>query len=320
LNSKFRRIHVLAAAAAFAGAAACGPARRSPQLEVATLNVPDTVRVRLAGRIQDMALDDYVSGAVLAEILPVGESDEVAARVYELQSIVARTFAVAQLGRHRAEGFDLCDSTHCQRVDPARLKTSRFSKTAAAAVARTSGQVLTYRGAIAEALFHSDCGGKTASALEVWGHRAVPYLQIVDDKLPPETHRTWEVTATSEELRRALNADARTAVGAKLEAIEVLSRDDSGRAAGLGVRGARSYTVRGDVLRSVLNRTFGERAFMSTRFEIARLKTRYTFTGTGFGHGVGLCQRGALARLRLGASVEDVLGTYFPGTGIAHRP
>jgi stage II sporulation protein D len=119
-----------------------------------------------------------------------------------------------------------------------------------------------------------------------------------------------------DEVRRALNADERTAVGRRLDAIEVLARDDSGRAAGLGVRGERSYTVRGDVLRAVLNRTFGARAVQSTRFDLARQGTRYILTGTGFGHGVGLCQRGAIARLRRGESVGGVLDTYFPGSRV----
>ena len=66
----------------------------------------------------------------------------------------------------------------------------------------------------------------------------------------------------------ALNADARTSVGKTLDAIEILSRDDSGRAAGLGVRGERSYTVRGDVLRAVLNQSLGDRGLQSTKFTL----------------------------------------------------
>ncbi len=96
----------------------------------------------------------------------------------------------------------------------------------------------------------------------------------------------------------------------------MVSRDDSGRAAELGVRGEHAYTVRGDVLRAALNQTLGERAIQSTRFTLTRTGTRYDFAGTGFGHGVGLCQRGAAARARRGDSVEAILGTYFPGARI----
>ncbi len=92
------------------------------------------------------------------------------------------------------------------------------------------------------------------------------------------------------------------------------SRDDSGRAAGLGVRGERSYTVRGDVLRAVLNQSLPGRGLQSTKFTLTRSGSRYSFEGTGYGHGVGLCQRGAATRIRRGDSVEAVLRAYYPGT------
>jgi stage II sporulation protein D len=259
-------------------------------------------------------MEEYVLGAMLAEVTPLGESAPVVARVYDVQSVIARTYAVSHLGRHRAEGFDVCDTTHCQRFDPARAGTSRFAPAARESVARTRGRILMYGGFAAEALYHADCGGSTAAADTVWGGRAVPYLQAVTDDLPGGTHRPWRVSATTDEMRAALNADARTAVGRELRAIEVVSRDDSGRAAGLGVRGERSYTVRGDVLRAVINQALGERAVQSTRFTLARSGDRYVFEGTGFGHGVGLCQRGAIARARRGDSLEGILGTYFAGT------
>ena len=130
------------------------------------------------------------------------------------------------------------------------------------------------------------------------------------------------MSATAEQIRLALDADPRTDVGRSLREIEIVSRDDSGRAAGLGVRGEHSYTVRGDVLRAVLNQKFGERAIQSTRFALTRSGSTFTFRGTGFGHGVGLCQRGAAARARRGDSVGQILAAYFPGAQrvVGRRP
>jgi stage II sporulation protein D len=287
--------------------------RRPAAPPAAKVAVPELVRVRVAGRVVPVPLEDYVLGAALAEAAPVDEPDTAVARIYEVQAIVARTYAVSQLGRHGADGFDLCDTTHCQLYDPARATTSRFAAVARAAVARTRGRILLFGDHVAEALFHADCGGQTAAADAVWGGRAVPYLSTIVDALPPATHRAWHLSATTEQLRAALNADARTAVGRTLDAIEILSRDASGRAAGLGVRGERGYTVRGDVLRTVLNQALGVQAVQSTRFTLTRTGTRYVFDGTGFGHGVGLCQRGAATRARQGESVDSILLTYFPG-------
>ena len=129
----------------------------------------------------------------------------------------------------------------------------------------------------------------------------------------------WRVAVGADELRAALNADPRTAVGNSLSAIDVITRDDSGRAAAVSVRGERSSAVKGDVLRTVLNRTFGERALQSTMFSVTRQAGGYVFEGVGFGHGVGLCQRGAMARARRGETMREILGTYYPGARFTGR-
>ncbi len=166
---------VLAATLLLPGLTACAPTRRAaPTVPSATVVVPDRVLVRVAGQITSVPLDDYVLGSVLAEVTPLDEPDAVVATIYEVQAIIARTYAVAQLGRHRAEGFDLCDTTHCQLYDPARVRSSRFAAAARAAVVETRGRILVYGTHAAEALFHADCGGATAAADAVWGGRSVP--------------------------------------------------------------------------------------------------------------------------------------------------
>lgn len=319
----------LVSLAAFGGCVSKGrnvPATPSPKpapspivaAAPASIVLPDSVRVRVGGQIQTVALDDYVLATVLSEVTPFGETDSAAATIFEVQAIVARTYAVAEAGRHRAEGFDLCDTTHCQLYEPARIRTSRFAPAAKAAVERTRGRVLVYGSHVAEALFHSDCGGQTASADAVWGGQPVPYLHTIVDQLAPDTHRTWTVTATSDQLRGALNTDPRTEVGQRLDAIDILARDTSGRAMSIGLRGELTTMVRSDLLRSVLSQQMGDKgALLSTRFDIARNGKSYTFTGTGFGHGVGLCQHGMIVRARRGEATKDILATYFPGTVVA---
>ena len=62
-----------------------------------------------------------------------------------------------------------------------------------------------------------------------------------------------------------------------------------------------------------LTRAFGPRALRSTRFDVRRTGAMFTFSGRGYGHGVGLCQAGAFARLRAGATPADVVRHYYPG-------
>jgi stage II sporulation protein D len=275
--------------------------------------LPSRVTVKAAGRVTEIPLDDYVLGSVLAEVSPVGEAPDTVARIFDVQAVLARTYAVAHIGRHHADGYDLCDTTHCELYDPARIATSRFADAARAAVARTSGEILTYRGRPAEALFHADCGGYTEAANEVWG-TAVPYLLARPDDAPSVTHRHWALSVAADRLRTILNADARTRVGARLDKIAVRDRDASGRAVTIAISGSTPHDVRGDDFRSALNATLGDRAMQSTRVTIANANGTWTFDGTGFGHGVGLCQTGAAARARRGESLPSILADYFPGT------
>jgi stage II sporulation protein D len=283
----------------------------------AVFATPDVIRVRADGRIQSVPLEDYVLGSALSELTPIGADPAAVARIFEVQTVLARTYAIAHLGKHRQEGFDLCDSTHCQLYQPARIKTSRFAEAARRAVERTRGVVLLFSRLPAEALYHSDCGGHTASADAVWGGAHVPYLTGAPDHVPSLTHRTWTFDAPVERIRRVLNLDPRSAVGRKLERIVVTKRDDSGRAREIQVRGDRTRLLRGEELRTILNSEFGARAIMSTRVSVERRDGTYRFSGTGFGHGVGLCQTGAAARAARGEAVADILAAYYPGVTLS---
>ena len=80
------------------------------------------------------------------------------------------------------------------------------------------------------------------------------------------------------------------------------------------LRGARTFVVRGEIFRDAMTRAFGAASIRSTLFTVKKSNDRYVFSGKGYGHGVGLCQAGALARLKSGARVDSVLSHYFPGT------
>jgi len=260
-----------------------------------------------------------VLASAIAEVSPVDQPAAAVERIFEVQAVLARTYAAGHLGKHQAEGFDLCDTTHCQLYDPNRLRASRFAADAREAVRRTSGVVLTYQGRLAEGLYHADCGGYTASADSVWGGAAVPYLIAAPDECPTVSHRTWRVDVPIDQLRAALNTSARTEVGRTFDRLEVVSRDPGGHAALVTVAGEHTHQLRGEEFRSILNQSLGPRAIQSTLFAVTRAPSAVVFSGAGFGHGVGLCQTGAAARARQGDSLEAILGHYFPGVHLA-RP
>lgn len=307
--------------------AGCGAQRAAPAVvpSPTAAAAPAEVRVRVAGTVVRVALEAYVAATALSEITPVSESADTVARIYDVQTIVARSYALAHLGRHRAEGFDLCDTTHCQLYEPARLASSRFADEVRRATARTAGRVLTYGAGPAspanphspiDALFHADCGGHTTSPQQVWGTAGLPYLRPESDEVPTVKHRAWSLTLTRFDLAKALDAETRTAVGDRVKSVVLEGTDSSGRVSRVTVSGTdRRVTLRSDDFRNVVNKRLGARAVMSTRFRMSRSPNGadYVLNGTGFGHGIGLCQVGALAHARRGENAADILAAYFPG-------
>lgn len=275
-----------------------------------------TVRVLLpGGRVASVDLESYVRSTVAAESwVPPGERPEVRARMLQIQAIVARTFAMASRGRHSDRNADVCATTHCQLFRESREAGDRDDAIARAAQA-TRGRLLLFEGEPALALFHAACGGATTAADEVWGGTPLPYLRGGDDAVCRRSP-VWETRLSLPTVVQVLDADPRTRVGGRLQAIIIEATDASGRVSRVRLAGVHQPVVRGEVLRARLTAGFGPRAVRSTRFRVVLEGQTLVFRGTGFGHGAGLCQRGALARLRDGAQVEEVLAHYYPGTRV----
>ncbi len=276
------------------------------------------VRVRVTDahgtRVVSMTLDEYVLGAVRAELPPRTVPSDAAGRLLQVQAVVSRTYGLANLGRHKSEGFDLCDSTHCQMYRE-RVAGEGDRDPAAMAVSATRGQVITYEGRVIQALFHSNCGGHTTSAGSVWGGPEVPYLRPVPDWFCTRApNNVWSFTTDEASLRQALNGDARTQIGMRLDRIDIVERDPSGRAVLIAMAGTRAPLVRAEEFRTVLRRVFGQGSIRSTWFSVTRNGERFVFSGVGYGHGVGLCQTGAALRAEAGQSPTDIIAHYFPGT------
>ena len=264
--------------------------------------------------VRTLSLEEYVRGSVPAE-MPINADDTLGGPLARLQAILARTYALANRGRHRSEGFDLCSSTHCQVYVPAATQGAAVARVVADAVADTRGVIITSGSGPIEALFHADCGGHTSSATAVWGGPAPDYLSGVPDAFcVTEARNHWRLALGRDHLRRMLNTDTETAVGERLDDVSITHRDATGRATQMRIRGHERRLVRATRFRAVITRQLGARAFRSTFFRVETSPDGFEFTGQGFGHGVGLCQTGAIARTRAGRTVEEILDHYYPGT------
>jgi stage II sporulation protein D len=280
-----------------------------------------TVRVRLArdGEIVSMSLGDYLFGVLAAE---ASTEDEYAA--IKALAVTSRTYALTKLARHARDGFDFCTTTHCQRYLRVTAQNARsdFHAMLRRAVQETAGETLRdSRGRLAQAYFSASCGGMTANVQTLWGTPAhEPFERgVADEYCAALPASRWTDSISSRQLLDALRADARSDVGAHLDSITVVKRDATGRAELIAVEGERRKILRGWDFKIIVGRTLGWSTIKSSRFTVERAGQNFIFRGTGFGHGLGLCQAGAHVMARGGASYQQILAHYFPGATIGRR-
>lgn len=276
----------------------------SPSIKVRLITEKSTIRV---------PLEEYVSGVLGAE-----SSTESEMEALKAQAVVSRTFALNNPGRHSADQYDFCSSTHCQRYRP----LAGGSENPTRAVAATRGQVLVNeRGEPVDVYFHAACGGMTANIGTLWGTNVERHLRGVrDDYCATMPHRNWIDTIPASQLVRALKSDPATNVGARLDAVIVTKRDVTGRAESIALEGERRREVHGWDFKMIVGRSLGWNILKSSRFEVSRQGAVFVFRGSGFGHGIGLCQEGAHVMAARRISYEKILDHYLPGVGLATNP
>ena len=217
-------------------------------------------------------------------------------------AIAIRTYALFNAGRHERDGYDICDTTHCQVL----RASSAASRRAAQA---TLGQVLTYRGAPADLYYSASCGGHTERAEDVWEKVSLPYLDAVEDDVHADD-TPWTLEKSLEDVQAAL---ARAGVrGRQLEDVLVERRTASGRVGRVGLPGLEPASMNSNDFRLAL----GPTELRSTAFTLTRTGDRVTFTGRGYGHGVGMCVIGAGRRAARGESAAQIIARYYPGLAL----
>jgi len=264
---------------------------------------------------EELSLEDYVLGVMRAEGTMESEPEALKAL-----AISIRTYALKNIGRHAKEGYDFCSTTHCQRFvrAPDGAHPARSDSALADAVRTTEGQVLLDdRGQLIDSYFGASCGGATANIGTLWGITPPEYLRgIHDEYCESGPHATWQDTISRADLLRALQSDSRTDVGSHLETISITKRDETGRAEFINLDGEHRKVVRGWDFKIIVGRVLGWNVLKSSRFDVSRSGSSFVFRGSGFGHGLGLCQEGAHVMAARGASYQKILEKYFPGTTV----
>jgi stage II sporulation protein D len=242
-----------------------------------------------------MPLEQYVTAVLQGESANF-KSDE----ALKSMAVAARTYAVHFGSRHTSEGFDFCDTTHCQD-----LRLGNESARVRAAVAATAGELLWFEGRLAATYYHRSCGGELedASALDPELH--APYLRRHHDDYCVRTPDEWQTQIRKSDLARAL--------GRPVTTVSVVARSPSGRVQRLLVDG-RSVTATD--FRFAVGRTLGWDKLRSDLYQEQDLGDSIGFRGRGQGHGVGLCQAGAESMGERGRGYREILAFYYPGTAV----
>jgi stage II sporulation protein D len=226
-------------------------------------------------------------------------------------SVAVRTYAVHFGSRHALDGFEFCDSTHCQNLrldkpDP------RLRKIADA----TAGEVLWYDGEPAATYYFANCGGTTEDGHYILGNdeERAPYLtQHSDQYCVRDGGAEWHSEVSKRELQDAL-ADDGIEIPGILRSVAILHRTPSGRVEFVRVVGSGSVTVPGVAFRAAVGRHIGWDRLKSNLYDVSDRGDEIVFHGRGLGHGVGLCQIGAEVMGEEGRSYRQILSFYYPGT------
>lgn len=279
------------------------PQESAPR-ETTAQRVSLPVRLRdSSGNVQQMDMDTYLTGVVLAE-MPVSFETE----ALKAQAVVARTYArkAYETGGKHGDGSVCGESTCCQAYLPesdylAKGGTLDGVSKVRSAVEATSGYVLTYEGSLIEATYFSCSGGSTEDAVAVWG-TDFPYLQAVTS--PGEenaVHYTDTVTFTPEQFQSTLGLSLS---GTPDTWFGATTFTEGGGVAAMTIGG---QTFTGIQLRTMLG-------LRSTAFTISAGADMISITTRGYGHRVGMSQYGADAMAVTGSSFEEILSHYYQGT------
>ena len=284
--------------------------------------------------VNQLDLEDYLRGVVPLEIGVRSRNDSAAVQA---QAIAARSYTVVRVQEGTRRPFDLTGSANDQVYGGVDAEHPMADE----AIAATTGLVLMFGSRVVRAPYHSTCGGQTAAPSEVWrGGGDESYLRSVSDGIPGSDRSwcdispkyRWDRSFDRAALEDAVARYARTQNGGatqgggSVQGARIVEQTRSGRAGTLVLdTDAGVVRLEGNEIRYALRAPSGEILY-STYFALEPVVGRdgrlmqLTLHGRGNGHGIGMCQWGAIGRARAGHDVHTILSTYYPGTQLARLP
>ncbi len=279
--------------------------------------IPDGNEIRI---INLLSVEDYLKGVIPKE-MPTGKGNE----YYEALkafTICARTYTVSKIKENKRL-FDVFADTRDQVYGGSGIEKEIINKL----VDETRGLILTYDDKPAVTFYHSTCGGYTEDAKNVFPKFDLPYLKAVKDGDEPycsiSPKFTWtEILSENSFVQRLVSAGYLDNSDYEVNDIHINSTFRSGRIDELEIlltdnyNKLKSIQLYGNNIRYVIKTADNKSILESSNFNIKKAGDDIIINGKGYGHGVGLCQWGALAQSKQGKDFDDILMFYYPGTKI----
>lgn len=243
--------------------------------------------------INKVDVEKYIGGVVESE-----SGKQTSLEYYKLQSILCRTYLLAHITRHVAEGFQVCDDVHCQAY-----LSRTIDEVVKKGVYATKGLVVVDNDLnLITAAFHSNCGGETVASQDVWA-MSTTYLKSVKDTFClHQPHANWKRDIPLEDWKAYLQLKHKYPLDDSLRLNDATSfTQPNGRAI---------YFTDKD-LKIPLKTIRADFQLKSTYFSIEQEGESVIFNGRGYGHGVGLCQEGAMHMADLNHSYKEILNFYY---------
>ncbi len=269
-------------------------------------------------------VEDYLRGVLAPEI---GRRKPEEIEAVKAQAVAARTYALATRNKYPDKEYDLVNEI----LDQVYTGVEGEFRLCDNALKQTRGEVMKADGNLIDAFYHSTCGGHTDNIEDVWEKSAKSYLKSVED----DTFCNWSKYYTWDEefpaatllgnVRSYLKSTGRTSsrLGSQLQDLQIESRSIGGRIASLNIVTEAGKTNLGkDIIRWAFARPGLPGILRSSDFELdlkrnanGRIST-VSIHGRGYGHGVGMCQCGAIGRARAGLTYDQILTHYYTGVQI----
>lgn len=293
---------------------------RGAFLELDGKRISGEVRLQQKGRKLDVVvvlpLDQYLAGVVPSE-MPLSWPTE----ALKAQTVAARSFALTMAESRKNKSFDVDSTIHDQVhrfAEDMDLKVEKKAKLKNV-ISETRGLVLIDNSEkVLRAFYSADCGCTTEDPKFVWGGEVPSLKSVRDPSCNDRTPRKWTLKVFRQEVRDKIIATLKLAKESTLSALHIGGRSPSGRVREVvavvdSENGKKSFRFSSQEFR----RLMGFDRVRSTDFVLEWTGDELTVSGQGVGHGVGLCQTGARALAKNGASYQDILKLYYPEAKIS---